>query len=312
VFDPALLRPGRFDRQVVVDMPDMKEREAILGIHITKIPLAENIDVTRLARSTPGASGADLANLVNEAALFAARKNRDKVEMEDFEEARDKLFMGMARRSKTIDDKEKLATSYHEAGHALLHYYLKDADPLHKVTVVPRGRALGVAWSLPEKDHYTRSRGYFQDRISISYGGYVAEELVYGETTSGTVQDIKGATDLARRMVCEWGMSKLGPVAFGAEEEPIFLGKEIARHKDYSEQTARQIDDEVNAILSKGLETARDILRTHRGQLDSLAQELVLRETLTDSEVRVLLGFPPLGNGDAHDTNKDLSETVAT
>lgn len=293
VLDPALLRPGRFDRQVVVDMPDMVERAAILGIHAAKIPLGEGVDLNRLGRATPGASGADLSNLVNEAALYAARKGKEKVDMDDFEEARDKIFMGIARRSRSIDDKEKLATAYHEIGHALLHYYLKDADPLHKVTVVPRGRALGVAWSLPDKDRYTRGRGYYQDRIVISYGGYIAEELIYGETSSGAVSDIKSATEIARRMVCEWGMSSLGPIAFGAEDEPIFLGKEIARHKDYSEQTAQQIDGEVTKILTTALNTARDILSTHRDQLEKLAHELVLKETLTDAEVRECLGMPP-------------------
>jgi len=292
VLDPALLRPGRFDRQVVVDMPDMAEREAILSIHAAKVPVSEEVDINRLARATPGASGADLANLVNEAALYAARKDHEKVLMNDFEEARDKIFMGIARYSKVIDEKEKLMTAYHEAGHTLLHYYLKDADPLHKVTVVPRGRALGVAWSLPEKDTYTRSKGWYKDRITLSYGGLVAEELIYAETTSGAQSDIKQASEIARRMVCEWGMSELGPIAFGQEDEPIFIGKEIARHKDYSEQTAQKIDQEVQSILKACLEQARSLLAKHKEQLKALAEELVKRETLTDSEVRELLGLP--------------------
>jgi len=291
VLDPALLRPGRFDRQVVVDMPDMEEREAILKIHAAKIPLADEIDLKRLARGTPGASGADIANLVNEAALYAARAERDKVIMADFEEAIDKVFLGVARRSKVIGETEKLATSYHEAGHALLHFFLKHSDPLHKVTVIPRGRTLGVAWSAPDKDVYTRSQGYYEDRIVIAYGGFVAEELIYGVTTSGTSNDIKQATELARRMVCEWGMSPLGPISYGQEEEPIFIGKEIARHKDYSEQTAQRIDQEINVLLRRCLDTARTLIANNRDKLESLAQELVKRETLTGDEVRTLFGM---------------------
>ncbi len=296
VLDPALLRPGRFDRQVVVDMPDMLEREEILKIHTAKIPCEASVDLKVLSRATPGASGADLANLVNEAALFAARKTKETVEMDDFEEARDKMFMGLARRSKVIGEEDKRETSYHEAGHALLHYYLDNADPLHKVTVVPRGRALGVAFSLPEKDSYTKNKKWYLDRIVISYGGYVAEELVYGVTTSGTVSDLKSASEIARRMVCEWGMSKLGPISLGQEDEPIFLGKEIARHKDYSEKTAQRIDEEVNVILESCLEKARKILSEHRDQLDALTNELVARETLGDADIRLLLGFPPLAS----------------
>jgi len=293
VLDPALLRPGRFDRQVVVDMPDSAEREAILKIHAAKIPLSKEVDISVIARATPGASGADLANLINESALFAARKGRDSVEMDDLEEARDKILMGVARKSKIFTEEEKAATAYHEAGHALLHYYLDNADPLHKVTIVPRGRALGVAFSLPEKDTYSHGTGWFRDRIVISFGGYVAEEMIYHETTTGTSNDLKQATDFARRMVCEWGMSSLGPIAMGQEDEPIFLGKEIARHKDYSELTAQQIDAEIRKILEEGLERTRKILGEHKDQLEALAHELLSKETLTDAEVRKLLGFPP-------------------
>jgi len=294
VLDPALLRPGRFDRQVVVDMPDVKEREAILQIHASKIKVATTVDLHRVARATPGSSGADLANMVNEAALFAARRGKTEVEMLDFEEARDKILMGIARRSKVIQPKEKLATAYHEAGHALLHYYLKDADPLHKVTVVPRGRALGVAFSLPEDDKYSHGKNWLLDRIKIAYGGFAAEELVFNETTTGVQNDLEQATTLARRMVTEWGMSEaLGPMALGSEGEPIFLGKEIATHKDYSEETARFVDNEIRKILNESLNEVRQLLKKHRAQLDSLANELVVKETLDDSEVRVLLGFPP-------------------
>lgn len=291
VLDPALLRPGRFDRQVVVDMPDAKEREAILKIHASKIPVGTDVDLNRVARATSGASGADIANLVNEAALFAARKNREYVEMADFEEARDKIFMGIARASKVMSEKEKLATSYHEAGHALLHYFLENADPLHKVTVVPRGRALGVAFSLPEEDKYSWNRGWLTDRIIITYGGYVAEQLIYGQTTTGTQNDLKQATEMARRMVTEWGMSEMGPVSFGSDDEPIFLGKEIATHKDYSEETAKRIDQEIQNILKDCLTRAEEILTKNRDKLEALAKALVQNETLTDEEVRKAIGM---------------------
>jgi cell division protease FtsH len=294
VLDPALLRPGRFDRQVVVAMPDVREREDILAIHMKRIPVDADVDVRRLARATPGTSGADLANLVNEAALFAIRKNKVTVFMEDFEDARDKLLMGVARHSLVITDEEKRATAVHEAGHALLHYHLAHSDPLHKVTVVPRGRALGLSISLPEKDVYSRSKSWLEDRIAIMYGGYSAERIVYGETTTGTAQDIRQATDFARKMVCEWGMAEqMGPVAYGQEEEPIFIGKEIAQHKDYSENTAMRIDEAIKKILESALARVTAILTEHRDQLEKLADALVARETLEDSEVRLLLGFAP-------------------
>ncbi len=294
VLDPALLRPGRFDRQVVVAMPDVKEREDILAIHMKRIPVDQDVDVSRLARATPGTSGADLANLVNEAALFAIRKNKATVYMEDFEDARDKLLMGVARHSLVITDEEKRATAVHEAGHALLHYHLAHSDPLHKVTVVPRGRALGLSISLPEKDVYSRAKSWLEDRIAIMYGGYSAERLIYGETTTGTAQDIRQATDFARKMVCEWGMAEqMGPVAYGQEEEPIFIGKEIAQHKDYSENTAMRIDEAIKKILESALARVTAILTEHRDQLEKLADALVTRETLEDAEVRSLLGFAP-------------------
>ena len=294
VLDPAILRPGRFDRQVVVDMPDMQEREAILRVHCKAIKLAVDVDLKRIARATPGSSGADLANLVNEAALYAARKDKEIVEAEDFEEARDKLLMGVARKSRIINDEEKLKTARHEAGHALLHYYLDNADPLHKVTVIPRGRALGVAFSLPEQDSYSKGVGYLRDRIRIAYGGYVAERMFYNETTTGVQNDLKQATEMARRMVTEWGMSELGPVSFGQEDEPIFLGKQIATHKDYSEATAQAIDTEIRRILNESYQVAEAILTEHRDQLEELARVLVERETLSDSDIRELFGFPRL------------------
>ncbi|HET6486576.1 MAG TPA: ATP-dependent zinc metalloprotease FtsH [Spirochaetia bacterium] len=294
VLDPALLRPGRFDRQVVVDMPDIKERELILKLHARRLPLSENVDLSRLARATPGSSGADLANLVNEAALFAGRKGKDRVEMDDFEEARDKTLMGVARKSKVIPPKEKLMVACHEAGHGLLHYYLKNADPLHKITIIPHGRALGVAFSLPEDDAYSRNKGWLHDRITIAMGGYAAERIIYEETTTGAANDLEQATEIARKMVCEWGMSELlGPVAYGQKEEPIFLGKEIARHKDYSEETARAIDTEIKKIVEASLSQALSLLTEHKDQLKRLSDTLIIRENLDDDEIRVLLGFPP-------------------
>ncbi len=292
VLDPALLRPGRFDRQVVVDMPDMLEREAILRLHCAKINLDPGVDLKTIARATPGSSGADLANLANEAALYAARKDKEIVENEDFEEARDKILMGIARKSRIISEDEKRKTARHEAGHALLHYYVDHADPLHKVTVIPRGRALGVAFSLPENDSYSKSSGYLIDRIKITYGGYIAEKMFYDETTTGVQNDLKQATEMARRMVTEWGMSSLGPVSFGQEDEPIFLGKEIATHKDYSEATAQAIDAEIRKILDTAYADAKRLLSEHKDQLNRLAEALVERETLADDQVRELLGFP--------------------
>ncbi|MDR0496136.1 MAG: ATP-dependent zinc metalloprotease FtsH [Treponema sp.] len=299
VLDPALLRPGRFDRQVMVAMPDIKEREAILGIHAAKIPLAEEIDLARVARATPGMSGAEIANLINEAALFAARKDKKSVEMSDLEDARDKVLMGVARRTLAVSDRERRMTAIHEAGHALLHYYLKNADPLHKVTIVPHGRALGMAMSLPEEDSYSRTRGWIEDRIVICYGGWTAEKLFYEETTTGTKQDLEQATDMARRMVCEWGMAEeLGPVTYGQEDEPIFLGKEIARHKDYSEETAKRIDGAVRRILETAVNTARKILESKKNELEKLADSLLSRETLVDEEVRIILGLPAKAEGE--------------
>ncbi len=295
VLDPALLRPGRFDRQVVVAMPDVREREAILRIHAARIPLGQDVELKRYARATAGMSGADLANLVNEAALHAARKDRETVTAADFEEARDKVLMGVARRSMVMPERDRRMTAVHESGHALLHYHLKNADPLHKVTIIPRGHALGLAISLPEQDSYSRTRGWLSDRISICYGGYVAETLVYGETTTGTKADLQTATDIARKMVCEYGMSgDLGAVTWGREDEPIFIGKEIARHKDYSEDTARRIDDAVSSILAEALAGAERIISDHRSELDALTEALLRQETLEDAEIRELLGYGPV------------------
>ncbi len=297
VLDPALLRPGRFDRQVVVDMPDVRERAAILKIHSKQIPLAVDVDLEKLGRATPGTSGADLANLVNEAALFAARTGEEVVSMSHFEEARDKLLLGIARKSRLISPDEKRMTAFHEAGHALMHYYLKYADPLHKVTIIPHGMALGLALSLPDQEIFSRSKGWLLDRLKIMMGGFVAEQIIYGETSTGTKNDLEQATDIARKMVCEWGMSaELGPVSFGQEDEPIFLGKEIARHKDYSEDTAQKIDEEMKGIIGGCLKETQGILAEHRDQLDLLAETLIIKETLGDEEIRKLLGMSPRQN----------------
>ncbi len=293
VLDPALLRPGRFDRQVAVDLPDVQERLDILRIHSAKVKCGEDVDLERVARATPGSSGADLANLVNEAALYAARSRRQQVVMDDFEQARDKIILGVARQSRFMTDEEKRATAYHEAGHTLLHYYLKHVDPLHKVTIIPHGQALGLTISLPEKDQYTLRESYLKDRIVICMGGYVAEDIVYGETTTGTSNDIKQATSMARRMVTEWGMSDLGFINLSNEGEPLFLGREITQHKDFSDATAKRIDEEVEKILDECLATTRSILTEHRDQLDMLTDELCRKETLDDAEIRQLLGFEP-------------------
>ena len=252
------------------------------------------MELDRIARATPGSSGADLANLVNEAALFAARDNRTSVSMDDFERARDKILLGVARASVFMTEEEKRATAYHEAGHTLLHYYLKNADPLHKVTIIPHGRALGLTMSLPEKDAYTKNRSFLEDRIKICMGGYVAEDIVYGETTTGTSNDIKQATDMARRMVTEWGMSSLGFISLGDDDEPLFLGREIAKHKNFSDEMMRRIDEEISGILSRCMDETRTILTEHRDQLDALTEALVAKETLDDKDIREMFGFPPV------------------
>ncbi len=294
VLDPALLRPGRFDRRVVVPRPDVKGREEILRVHARKIPLADNVDLSVLARGTPGFSGADLANLVNEAALNAARQNRKTVLMGDFEGAKDKVLMGVERRSLIISDEEKRVTAYHEGGHALVAAMLPHADPLHKVTIIPRGMALGVTMQLPVDDKHTYSRDYLETRLAISMGGRVAEELYMNHMTTGAGNDIEQATDLARKMVCEWGMSSLGPLTFGKKEEQIFLGREIAQHRDFSEDTAIRIDQEVRRLVMEGYEKARQILTDHGDTLHRLAEALLEREVLDASEVKLIIEGKPL------------------
>ena len=295
VLDPALLRPGRFDRQVTISLPDINEREDILKIHASHVKTDPEVDLKKIARATPGASGADLANLVNEAALFATRQNRKKVTMADFEQARDKMVLGVAKKSHVMTPEDKLLTAYHESGHALLFYYLPDLDPLYKVTIIPHGNAGGVTMGLPEKDQSYMKRSTLLSHIKMAMGGYVAERILNGQTSTGPSADIKQATEIARRMVTEWGMSDLGFISLGSEGEPLFLGREIAQHKDFSEETAKRIDEQINKILGECMEEATRILTEHKDQLDLLAQTLITRETLDDNEVRELLGFEAIG-----------------
>ncbi len=286
VLDPALLRPGRFDRRVVVPRPDVKGREGILRVHTRRVPLSENVSIDKLARSTPGFAGADLENLVNEAALLAARRNKEKVEMADFELAKDKVMMGAERRSMVMSLAERRNTAYHEGGHALVAMLLPGADPVHKVTIIPRGMALGVTQQLPLDDRYTYSRDYLMTRLTMMFGGRVAEELVFNHMTTGAGDDIEKATELARKMVCEWGMSKeLGPMTFGRREEQVFLGRDIAHHKDYSEHTAVEIDREVRRIVDEAYHNARRLLSDHLTLLHAIAERLLEKEVLEGSEV---------------------------
>ncbi|MGA7875567.1 MAG: ATP-dependent zinc metalloprotease FtsH [Desulfoferrobacter sp.] len=291
VLDPALLRPGRFDRQVVVPVPDIRGREGILSVHMRKKPLAADVDNRTLAKGTPGFSGADLENLVNEAALLAARKNKDAIDMSDFEEAKDKVMMGLERKSMFLTEEQKRTTAYHEAGHALVARMLPGADPLHKVTIIPRGRALGLTQQLPQDDRHTYSRDYLVDSIAILMGGRVAEELVFNQRTTGASNDIERATQMARRMVCEWGMSeKMGPLSFGKREEQIFLGREIAQHRDYSEATAIRIDEEVRTIVEENYQRAKDILTQHTDLLNLIATALLEKETLDIRDIDKIIG----------------------
>ncbi|MFH1372902.1 MAG: ATP-dependent zinc metalloprotease FtsH [bacterium] len=291
VLDPALLRPGRFDRQIVVPLPDVKGREGILTVHARKVKLADDIDLKVLARGTPGLSGADLANLVNEAALLASRRDKDEVSMDEFEEAKDKVLMGSARRSLVISDEEKEIIAYHESGHTLVSKFLPGADPIHKVTIIPRGLALGVTQSLPVDERHTHSREYLQATLAVLMGGRVAELLVFDQLDTGAGNDLERATKLARKMVCNWGMSdKLGPVTLGRTEEHIFLGKEMAQQKNYSEATAMQIDQEIRAFIHQAENTARKILQGNMDNLHKVAKTLLEKETIDGSEVDVIIG----------------------
>lgn len=292
VLDPALLRPGRFDRQIVVDLPDVKGREGIFRVHIAKIQHDPSIDLYHLARATPGFSGADIANMVNEAALIAARSDKPRVELKDFEEARDKVMMGPERRSILISEKEKVNTAYHEAGHTLMAILLKEADALHKVTIVPRGRSLGATWTLPSDGRYTLQRKKVIDEMSMLLGGRVAEEYKFGKEsiTTGASNDIERVTELARKMVCEWGMSSLGPISYGQKEQPIFLGKEIARHQDYSEETAKKIDEEVYRFVTEAYERTQKLLKSHVLKFEALAKELLEKESLDIDDMERICG----------------------
>jgi cell division protease FtsH len=286
ILDPALLRPGRFDRQIVVDRPDVKGRLEILKVHTRRLPLAPDVNLEIIAKSTPGFSGADLANLVNEAALLAARKNHDLVTMQDFEEAKDKVMMGIQRKNVAISEKEKRITAYHESGHVLVAKMLPEADPVHKVTIIPRGRALGVTTYLPIDERHTYSKEYLEAMITYALGGRAAEKLIFNSLTTGAADDLEKATTIARKMVCEWGMSeRLGPLTYGTKEEEIFLGKEITRHQNYSEQTAILIDEEVKRIVTTCMERAEKILLENIDALHRLAKALLERETLTGDEI---------------------------
>ena len=289
VLDPALLRPGRFDRQVVVSRPDVRGREEILRVHTRKIPLADDVDLSVLARGTPGFSGADLANMVNESALAAARQNRKAVLMYDFELAKDKVLMGVERKSMLLSDEEKKNTAYHEAGHALVAAKLPHSDPLHKVTIIPRGMALGVTMQLPIDDRHNYYKNYLESAIAILMGGRLAEELFLDSMSTGAGNDIERATEMARKMVCEWGMSDLGPLTFGKKEEQIFLGREIAQHRDYSEATAVKIDEEVQKLVKRGYDTAKELLSANRDVLVRIALALIEREVLDAQQIKMII-----------------------
>ena len=300
ILDPALLRPGRFDRQVLVPVPDIKGREGILKVHSKKMPIADDVDLSVVARGTPGFSGADLENLVNEAALLAARYNKERLENSDFEEARDKVMMGSERKSMIISDEEKRNTAYHEAGHTLVARMLPGTDPIHKVTIIPRGRALGLTQQLPIDEKHTYPRTYLLSNLAVLMGGRAAEELVLDDMTTGAGNDIERATDMARKMICEWGMSEtLGPLMFGKKEEQIFLGREFAQHRDYSEKTAEAIDNEIKRLVIDAYESAKGILVEHDSALHALAKSLLEKETLDATDVDKIIkdASPESGTG---------------
>jgi cell division protease FtsH len=290
ILDSALLRPGRFDRRIVVNMPDVKGREEILKVHTRKIPLDKDVDLKVIARSTPGFSGADLANLVNEAALIAARKGQDKVTMADMEYAKDKVLMGVERKSMIISEEEKKCTAVHEAGHALVAALIPEADPIHKVTIIPRGLALGVTQQLPLDDRYTYSKDYLEAQLSVLLAGRVAEQLFLNKITTGAASDFEKATEIARKMVCQWGMSDLGPLTFGERDDLIFLGRELAAHKNFSEKTAELIDEEVKKIIHRNYARAEELLRKNRRKLIRLAKALLEKEVLDSEEIARIVG----------------------
>ena len=310
VLDPALLRPGRFDRRVVVSRPDVRGREGILKVHTRKIPLGEDVDISVIARGTPGFTGADLANLVNEAALNAARYNKKVVAMHDFELAKDKVLMGAERKSMVISNEEKRVTAYHEAGHTLVGLKVPNADPVHKVTIIPRGMALGVTQQLPEGDRHNYTQDYLLGQISILMGGRIAEETFLGGITTGASNDIERATELARAMVCEYGMSELGPLTFGKKEEQIFLGREIAQHRDYSEETSIRIDSEVRKIVTEQYERARKILEENRDTMVRLAEALLEHESLDGVQIRRIVAGLTIDDGESATVNSEEPSQV--
>ena len=315
VLDPALLRPGRFDRRIIVNRPDVKGREGVLGVHTKKIPLSDDVDTSVVARGTSGFSGADLANLVNEAALNAARYNQKTVQMADFEFAKDKVLMGSERRSMIISDEEKKITAVHEAGHALLAVLLPNADPIHKVTIIPRGMALGLTQQLPVDDKHSYSSDYLNDQIAVLLGGRIAEEITNGSTTTGAGNDLERVTELARKMICEWGMSDtMGPLTFGKKEEQIFLGREIAQHQDYSEETAIRIDQEVKRVVMENYKRSRSLLEENRAVLVKMAEALLVHEVLDGAQVRRLVAGMSLDDPEETPgaSGKPLSSEEAT
>lgn len=321
VLDPALLRPGRFDRQVVVPLPDIRGREQILKVHLTKVPVEDSVSILPIARGTPGFSGADLANLVNEAALFAARTNKRKVSMLELDKAKDKIMMGAERRSMVMDDNEKKLTAYHEAGHAIVGLLVPEHDPVYKVSIIPRGRALGVTMFLPERDRYSHTRRRLESQLASLFGGRVAEELIFGadSVTTGASNDIMRATDIARKMVTSWGLSTLGPLTFGQEEEEVFLGRSVNQNKEISNETARQIDDEVRAIIDRNYQRAKTILTDNLACLHLMAEGLIKYETIDSSQIKEIMDgkapSPPddwesikLADSDNDDKDNDKQE----
>jgi cell division protease FtsH len=313
VLDPALLRPGRFDRRVVVGRPDVNGREAILKVHTKKVPLGDDVNLSVLARGTPGLAGADLANLVNEAALNAARQNRKLVMMIDFELAKDKILMGAERKSMILSDAEKRTTAYHEAGHAVVAMMVPNADPLHKVSIIPRGMALGVTMQLPTDDKHNYSKVYCEDQLAILMGGRIAEEIYLKQMTTGAGNDIERATEMARKMVCEWGMSELGPLSFGKKEEQIFLGREISQHRDYSEETAIRIDEEVKRIVSTAYSRARSVIEQNDNAMVKVAEALLEREVLDGNDVKTIIDggdLPPFTGGTPSKDSADHTQQV--
>ena len=316
VLDPALLRPGRFDRQVVVPLPDIRGREAILKVHMRKVPISDDVEPSIIARGTPGFSGADLANLVNEAALFAARENKRTVTMEEFEQAKDKIMMGTERRSMVMNEKEKLNTAYHEAGHAIVGYIVPDHDPVHKVTIIPRGRALGVTMYLPEEDKYSISKEKLESNISSLYGGRLAEEMTLGPegVTTGASNDIERATEIARNMVTKWGLSdKLGPLTYSEDEGEVFLGRSVTQQKQVSPQTAQAIDAEVRDIIDRNYNRAKEILKKHKKQLKAMADALMKYETIDRKQIiNIMEGREPGSPEGWHDDKSNKSDKKKT